>query len=62
MLVTPKAGVGEGCHGAKGSKENQQHRMLNLQGGHLATISGVSFEGLQLSPPGHDLAVLGRFL
>lgn len=62
MLVTPKAGVREGCHGAKGGKENQQQIMLNLQGGHLATISGVPFEGLQLSPPGHDLAVLERFL
>lgn len=45
MLVTPKAGVGEDCHGAKGGKENQQQIMLNLQGGHLATISGDPFEG-----------------
>lgn len=34
--------------------------MVNLQGGHVAssTNSKVSFGGLQLNPPGHDLAVL----
>lgn len=55
LMSPPKRG---GRHGAKGAKENQEGMLLNLQGGHLATISEAPFEGLQLDPHGPDLALL----